>query len=211
MKYQLPYLLACSIWAGPSFATIDWSNLNLKGEINYQQSFELEGDWECGTIGTLRFGNNDLKYMIGEEMGMQLPRGSQVQLGLEGGSRVVDRDDNFLYDTSTYLDGFINTSNTLYDGKFNIVTGEENSWIKLEVDMFLNFPSAGWSVNYNEGYLAERFRARLRRDDELKATQNMRGILGGGGAVFSEPGFANALVRLYGMQTPFDAFDFIDE
>jgi hypothetical protein len=134
----LPLLAAALLPASPVLATVP-STLTLDVKVYYQESFEVEGDLELGDVHCFRVNSKELLALLEDELETDFPVGSKLLVYPDGDVVVIGRDGDFITGVTDYLKAHFD-EDSLFDGKYNVDTEQENSHYYFSFGMLFEFP-----------------------------------------------------------------------
>lgn len=212
---RLPLALAAIALSVQGHATVLCSDFNPNCKIFNQASLTVDGGVEVGEVDTTKLTAKVLLELLEIQLGLSFPNGAKIQLcmpeepvfltgaavagGLSpiGGSQVVDKKGVVIVDTSAFITNELDLANSLFDGKYDIVTGQEKSKIYFPVTVFINLPTPGLNLILG-GLGVENFKANKPKNGEQKLKGNITADVSGEGALEGDQIYADGTIKLKG-------------
>ena len=129
MKITFPRLILAGITALPfisSHARAD-SVVTMEMKYHIQQKSSTSGDYDYGTVRTVRLDAKQLMALVARELNMKFPSGAQLRVADDGRVTVTDSRGGTIADVSRFLSANLGIDKRLFHGRANVVTGEESS------------------------------------------------------------------------------------
>lgn len=181
----LHLLLATGIFLLPALtaqASVD-STLKLNIKCYYQLKTAVSGVKDIGIAKVVRLDSKQLIVLLGKEVSINYPGGSQLEVATDGKVFVTNSKGDRLADVSQYFHATLETQSRVYNGFRSTLTNQETTRNYFPVSFTIDLPSLKGTVS---GMADEFFKVTPPNSDGLQlvvghnnAEVNGRGTFGG--------------------------------
>lgn len=133
----LALLFAAMIPVTPVEATVNSRIESMLLTVRLQGDTDINGDLFIGDIVVVRVTARELLLALEDAYETDYPVGSSLMITTDGEVLVIDRDGNVLEVVEEYITAILDFDNSLFDGRYNVETEQENS--RIVFNMWLNF------------------------------------------------------------------------
>lgn len=197
---SLRLVLAAGLFFGPALtlqANID-AALQLQVKCFFQEKTAASSDRESGKVGIVRVDSKVLLKLLSRRVGLAFPDGSQLIVAGDGSVYVADAKGNKLRDVSRFFGAKADVASLLFNGKRNLVNGEEKSRNYYPIAFSMNLPGLRGDI---AGILTEDYTVSPATRTGVQFTAaNANSDVNGKGAFDGKPAFFEGNLSLQGRE-----------
>ena len=145
----LRLLLASGLFLLPALsaqASVD-STLRLDIKCYYQLKTYISGKKSIGIAKIVRLDSKQLIVLLGKQVGVKYPGGSQLEVAVDGRVFITDSSGDRLGNVSKYFQATLDTQSRVYDGFHNNETGQETTRNYFPVTFTIDLPGVKGTVS----------------------------------------------------------------